>query len=194
MLRFTFTRNWNCLIAVVAMAFLTAGCSNSSQSINEGDVVFAGGFQTDSRDGGRPVKLIAAALGVETQVFRDAFSGVTPAKGGGPSGSEAKANKKVLMDALEKHGVTNERLDEVSNYYRYRPQTGELWKHTPAVAKAIAKDGKVIEIEITNPGSGYLSTPTAKLNGYDNVKLEVELEFNTELKQNGKVRAIRIVN
>ncbi len=47
-----------------------------------------------------PVALIAAALGVESQVFRDAFSGVHPARGRGPTDAEARANKQVLMAAL----------------------------------------------------------------------------------------------
>lgn len=178
---------------VILLTLFVIGCANSSRPTEKGDVLFTGGYETDSRDGGRPVNLIAAALDVAPQVFRDAFSGVTPAKGGGPTHSQAQANKKVLMDALGKHGVTNERLDEVSNYYRYRPESGELWQHTPATAKAIIKDGKITGIEITDPGSGYLSTPSVKLIGYEDIELEIELEFGTDLNQNVKVSSIRIV-
>ena len=52
-------------------------------------VVFSGGHETDGRDGGRPVILIAAALKVKPEVFRAAFSGVHPARGGGPSGQSS---------------------------------------------------------------------------------------------------------
>src|SRR5688500_17958881 len=45
-------------------------------------VTISGGHQTDARDNGRPVVLIAAALGVPTEVFRTALSGVTPAENG----------------------------------------------------------------------------------------------------------------
>jgi len=33
----------------------------------------------------------------------------------GPTPSAARDNKKVLMDALGPYGISNERLDEVSN-------------------------------------------------------------------------------
>lgn len=181
------------LLAIGAAALFALGCAGSSNSNPQtGDVVFTGGYETDSRDGGRPVKLIAAALDVKAQVFRDAFSGVTPAQGGGPTHSEAQANKKVLMDALGKHGVTNDRLDEVSNYYRYRPQAGEMWTHTPCKAKATIKDGKVIGIEIIDAGSGYLSAPSATIKGFEDVQLNVELDFNTNLKTNGRISSITI--
>src|SRR5437588_6288417 len=87
-------------------------------------VTFTGGHEIDPRDHGRPVALIAAALGVKPEIFRDAFSRVTPAKNGKPTGDEARRNKEILMKALGPHGITNERLDEVSNYYRYQPQKG----------------------------------------------------------------------
>src|SRR2546429_5507803 len=88
-------------------------------------VTFSGGHGTDPKDGGRPVVLVAAALGVKPEVFREAFSGVTPARGGKPSKEEARRNKAALMKVLKPHGVTNERLDEVSDYYRYQPQRRE---------------------------------------------------------------------
>src|SRR4051794_34511931 len=45
-------------------------------------VVFSGGHETNLRDHGRPVVLVAGALGVPAQVFRDAFSHVRPAPAG----------------------------------------------------------------------------------------------------------------
>ena len=122
-------------------------------------VKFSGGHETDPRDGGRPVVLVAAALGVEPEVFREAFSGVTPARGGPPSPQEARCNKAALMKVLRPHGVTNERLDQVSDYYRYRPQRGELWPTTPAEAHAVVENGKVKQVVVTSPGSGTARPP-----------------------------------
>ncbi|HZK82980.1 MAG TPA: hypothetical protein VFC46_17990 [Humisphaera sp.] len=45
-------------------------------------VTLTGGFETDPRDHGRPVVLIAAALNVSSDIFRDAFSHVTPPPAG----------------------------------------------------------------------------------------------------------------
>ena len=42
-------------------------------------IIFTGGHDTVGQDRGRPVILIAAALNVPPQVFRDAFSHVHPA-------------------------------------------------------------------------------------------------------------------
>ena len=61
-----------------------------------GTVVFRGGYETDPRDKGRPVVLIASALGVKPEVFRDAFSKVKPARNGQPTPEHARANKQVL--------------------------------------------------------------------------------------------------
>lgn len=163
-----------------------------SQNEPAGTVIIDGGYETDPRDHGRPVALIAAALGVESQVFRDAFSNVNPARSGAPTEARARANKKVLLDALGKHGVTNERLDEVSNYYRYQPGLGNLWKHTPAQATAVIKEGKVTEIKIVNPGSGYLSTPKVSIAGYPDVRIQVKLAFGKNLSTNGTIQSLTI--
>src|SRR5690606_28900096 len=75
-------------------------------------VVFSEGHDTDPRDKGRPVVLVAGALGVTPEVFRDAFSKVRPAgPDRGPTGEEARANKAALMAVLGKHGITNDQLD-----------------------------------------------------------------------------------
>lgn len=157
-------------------------------------MLFNGGYETDPRDHGRPVKLIAAALGVEAQVFRDAFSNVNPAQNGAPTEARARTNKKVLLDALSKHGVTNERLDEVSNYYRYQPGRGNLWKHTPASATAIIKEGKVTGFEITNAGSGYLTPPTVTVAGHPDLRVKATLEFSKEFRTNGSIKSLTIEN
>jgi len=164
-----------------------------SENAPAGSAIFTGGYETDPRDHGRPVTLIAAALGVESQVFRDAFSNVKPARNGAPTEARARANKKVLLDALGKHGVTNDRLDEVSNYYRYQPGRGELWKHTPASAMAIIQDGKVTGFKITSPGSGYMTPPTVTVAGHDEIQVKATLEFGKDIRNNGSLKSLTIV-
>lgn len=157
-------------------------------------VTFSGGHETDPRDRGRPVILIGSALGVTAEIFRDAFSGVHPVGPGkgGPSREEAQANKKVLMDKLGKYGITNERLDEVSNFYRYPPGSRELWKNTPAIANALVKDGAVTGFEIVSGGAGYTSPPTVTVPGISGVTAKVELAFGKKFETNGSVSAIKL--
>ena len=155
-------------------------------------VTFSGGHEIGKDDFGRPVALIAAALAVKPEVFREAFSGVTPSRGRGPTGEEARRNKAALLKVLGPHGVTNERLDEVSDYYRFRPQNGELWPNTPAKAHAIVSAGKVVRIVVTQPGSGYSSVPTAKVAGFNDLELKPILSFSKDLKKNGGVQKVEL--
>src|SRR5438552_17072723 len=157
-------------------------------------VTFSGGHAIGEKDFGRPVVLIAAALEVKPEVFRNAFSGVTPAKGRKPSPDEARKNKAALLKVLAPHGVTNERLDEVSDYYRFRPDRGELWPTTAAKAHAIVEGGKIREIVVTNPGSGYCSPPEVKVEGFEGVEFKVTLGFSKELKKNGAIEAVEILS
>jgi hypothetical protein len=159
---------------------------------NEVPLDFSGGHEIAKGDYGRPVPLIAAALEVQPDEFRKAFSGVTPAKGRGPSGDEARKNKSALMKVLKPLGVTNDRLDEVSNYYRFRPQNGELWKTSAAKGYAVVEDGKVKKVVITEAGSGYCSTPKVAIRGMDEVSLKITLHFDRELKKNGSVEKIEV--
>lgn len=163
------------------------------EDAEEGTVLFRGGYDTKRVDRGRPVKLIAAALGVEEEVFREAFSGVRPSQDGPPSEGEARRNKDVLMEALAKHGVTNDRLDEVSNFYRYRPGRDQLWKHEAAAAELVLQDGKPVEIKVTRPGFGYMTPPEIVVAGYPDLKVEAELEFSEDLQQNGSIKTLKIV-
>jgi hypothetical protein len=127
-------------------------------------VTISGGHETDPLDNGRPVVLIAAALGVPTDVFREAFSGVSPAGAGQNVDSErATANKAALLSVLGSYGVTNDELDTVSNFYRYVASDGELWSHRDATAVAVVEDGVVTGFVITDPGFGYSSPPTITL-------------------------------
>lgn len=132
-------------------------------------LVFSGGHEIGKNDFGRPVVLIAAGLGVKPDEFRRAFSGVTPAKGRGPTGDEARKNKEALMKVLGPLGVTNDRLDEVSNFYRYRPQDGELWKNAPAKGYAVVGGGKVKKVVVTEPGAGHSSPPKVTVKGLEQV-------------------------
>ncbi len=155
-------------------------------------VVFSGGHDTDPRDGGRPVVLIAAALGVPPEVFREAFSHVHPANTNvGPSSGQARDNKRALMDALGKYGVTNDRLDEVSNYYRYVRARGELWPVKAAVANALVKDGIITGFEVISGGSGYSSPPSVTVPGARG-SARVALSFGRNFTANGAVSAITL--
>ena len=55
-------------------------------------VTFSGGHETYPRDHGRPVVLVAAALNVKPEVFRKAFSGVTP---GGAADQRVTSNAAI---------------------------------------------------------------------------------------------------
>ncbi len=156
-------------------------------------VTISGGYETDPRDKGRPVILIAAALGVSEDTFREAFSHVTPAGAGQePDPGQVNLNKKALLDALEPYGVTNQRLDEVSNYYRYNASAGETWPRTPATATAIVENGVVTGFVITNPGSGYSSVPTVTVSGAGDVSATATVSYTTDFAANGSLTAITL--
>jgi hypothetical protein len=130
---------------------------------------------------------------VPDQVFRDTFKNVHPAKrDGGPTDAEARANKEALLAGLSPYGVTDERLNEVSNYYRYRRSAGELWKNTPAKAFAMVKNGVVTSVTITDAGSGYSSPPTISIAGATVSNLTAKLAFGTDFATNGSIKEIKI--
>jgi hypothetical protein len=155
-------------------------------------LLFSGGHETDRRDHGRPVMLVAAALEVKTEVFREAFSGVTPSRNGPPSDEEARRNKAALMKVLQPLGVTDERLNEVSNRYRYQPQKGQLWTHTEATGHAVVENGEIKEIVVDEPGSGYSTPPTVTVEGMAKVQLKVTLKFCKDLNTNGSVASVTV--
>jgi hypothetical protein len=157
-------------------------------------VVFSGGHDTEGVDHGRPVILIANALGVKPEVFREAFSHVHPAGpgSGGPSDAEARQNKAALMNALGKYGITNERLNQVSNYYRYASWNGGIWKNTPATADALVKNGAVVGYEITSGGAGYTAPPTVSVPNVKGATAKVEIAFSKTMEINGAVSSITI--
>ena len=174
-------------VASVCLMSTTAGAAETKVP-----VTISGGHETDPQDKGRPVVLVAGALGVKPEVFREAFSGVTPSKNGPPSGAEARKNKAALMKVLAPHGITNERLDEVSDHYRYRPQAGELWPTSDAKAVAIIEDGAIKRIEVTNAGAGYSSVPKMTVKGFESTKLDATLSFDKDFKKNGSLKSITV--
>lgn len=174
--------------------------SNNSNSNSENNVInvkislsINGGYDTDPRDHGRPVVLIAAALNVPPEVFREAFSHVTPAPAGQePDPAQVQLNKEALLKVLSPYGVTNDRLDEVSNYYRYNGSAGETWTRTPAKLAVIVTDGKLTGIKIINGGSGYSSTPTITITGAEGATAIAVVSYGTDFDTNGSITAITL--
>jgi hypothetical protein len=177
-----------CGIALFVMMTSTSLCAESTKA----PVTFSGGHDIGKNDFGRPVTLMAAALGVKPEEFRKAFSGVMPARGRGPTGDEARRNKEALMRVLAPLGVSNKRMDEVADYYRFRPQDGELWPTKPAEAYAIVDGDQIKRIVVTKPGSGYSSPPKARVQGFESVRLETKLTFVKDLKKNGGVQSVAL--
>jgi hypothetical protein len=174
------------------LSILGLACSEAQKrsDITRVPVVFSGGHETDLRDHGRPVVLIAGALGVPPEVFRDAFSRVHPANPEkGPAPAEAQANKAALLATLAKYGVTNERLDQVSDYYRYDARRHEIWPTQPAVAYAMVQNGKIVGYEIVNGGAGYSSNPNITVPGFPDHAL-AELAYGKSVEKNGSIRSI----
>ena len=155
--------------------------------------VITGGHATDLRDHGRPVILVASALGVDPEVFRDAFSRVKPAPAGEqPDPAQVQLNKQALLDTLEPYGVTNDRLDEVSNFYRYNGRNGGLWRHTPASVTATLHNGFVTGFTIVNAGAGYTTAPAISVPGQPGLKVIATLSFGPDLARNGSLKEIKL--
>jgi hypothetical protein len=156
-------------------------------------LIFSGGYETDPQDRGRPVVLIAAALKVPAEVFRKAFSNVRPAPAGqAPEPGQVQKNKQALLESLGPYGVTNDRLDTVSNYYRYNRSRGEMWRTTSAAGYVTVRNGAVTGVTLTAPGSGYSSPPTVSIASQPDVKLTTTLAFGPDFAANGSVKEIKI--
>lgn len=200
----TTTRILPLATVLLAAGLALAGCSAASApgsaatpsasadpvTAAEVTVTISGGLETDPVDNGRPVVLIAAALGVPTEVFREAFSGVTPSTDGEPTGAEAQANKAALLAVLGPYGITNDQLDTVSNYYRYMGAAGEIWPNTPATAEAIVEDGVVTGVRVLTAGAGYSSAPAITLSTGQTAT--ADLAYGTDVATNGSIRAITL--
>jgi hypothetical protein len=181
-------------LLLAAWPCLADDAGGASAAVTQVPLVFAGGHDTDPRDHGRPVMLVAAALKVPSDVFREAFTHVQPAPPGqnGPTPDEARANKRALMDALAPYGVTNDRLDEVSNRYRYRRDRGEMWPTAEATGYATVSNGMVTGFVVTSPGYGYSSPPTVSVKGMPDTQAVATLSFDTDFAKNGSVQSIAL--
>jgi hypothetical protein len=159
-------------------------------------VVFDGGHDTDRADHGRPVALIAAALKVPDAVFRETFTHVRPAgpASNGPTDAEARQNKAALLAGLSPYGVTDDRLNEVSNYYRYmRRNPGDLWQHRDATAFAVVNaQTKILRFDLVDAGAGYTTAPNARVDGLPDLAVTVKLVFGTDLATNGSIQSLAV--
>jgi hypothetical protein len=178
---------------LLTCGLLTLGAATAWGASTQVKVVVSGGYATDSRDGGRPIILVASGLGVPAPVFRTAFSGVTPAPGGAePDPAQVQLNKAALLRVLAPYGVTNERLDTVSNYYRYLQSAGQTWTHVAAAATATVRNGKIVSVKLTRAGAGYSSVPTFRVAGHPEVRLVATVAYGTDLATNGRVASLRL--
>jgi hypothetical protein len=149
-------------------------------------VVFTGGYDTN------PLTMAARWLWSRG---RSAFRRVKPAPAGeAPDPAQVRLNKQALLDTLEPYGVTNDRLDAMSNYYRYNRSRGEWWRHRRASAYALVRHGVITGFDIINPGSGYSSAPQISVPGYSDVSATATLTFGPDFAQNGSIKAIKLAN
>jgi hypothetical protein len=181
---------------VVALGGVGGAGTTAAAAAVQGKVVklrIIGGHATDPRDNGRPVVLIAAALGVPAEVFRTAFSSVTPAAAGEePDPAQVQRNKAALLAVLAPYGVTNERLDAVSNHYRYQGSAGELWTRKAATAQAVLRGGKVVSVKLLSAGAGYSSTPKVTVPGVPDAVVKATVGHGTDMSANGGVTALKV--
>lgn len=154
-------------------------------------VEFSGGRETQPEDNGHPVTLIANALDITPQVFREAFFQFVPdAENTDTDGW--KQHLPEMMKILGPHGVTEARLTEVLDYYAGTRAGGATWPLEPAIAWATVKDGKITGFEVTTGGAGYNSPPTVNVAGHDTSGVKAELSGSNSLKQNGAVSGIQL--
>ena len=75
-------------------------------------------------DPNRPVKAVAAELGVTPLQFATCFAGVTPARDASElNGAKERSNKAILLPCLQQANpsITNDMLDRVMDKYRKGP-------------------------------------------------------------------------
>jgi hypothetical protein len=184
------------VLTAVAGALASGGAAltvaQASPTTTHVPVRITGGHTTDSRDAGRPVVLVAAGLGVPTEVFRRAFSQVSPAAAGEePDPDQVQRNKAALLKVLAPYGVTNEDLDRVSDFYRYNGTTGGMWTHSAAKATATVRDGRVVSVRVVSGGAGYSSPPTLKVPGTA-TPLKASVVYGKTLSTNGRIGTVTI--
>ena len=172
-------------VLAVSVGLGSAACNADEKKV---PVRFSSGHQIGTKDFGRPIVLIAAALGVKPEVFREAFSGVTPAQGRGPMRDEVRKNKAALLKVLEQHGREQRASRRVFGLLRLSARAGEVWPTTAAKAEAIVVDGQIRRIVITDPGSGYCSSPDVKVEGFSEAEFKATLALGKDLKKKGAYR------
>ena len=127
-------------------------------------------------------------------VFRETFSHVHPAGpgSGGPTDAEARQNKAALMKGLSPYGVTDDRINTVSNYYRYMKRNhDDLWQHREAVAFAVVNaDGKVVRFDLPDSGAGYTTPPKVTIAELPGITVIAKLKFGTDLTTNGSIESL----
>jgi len=118
---------------------------------------------------------------------------VKPAPAGTiPGHQRVQENKAKLMRVLGPKGITNDRLDEVSDYYRYNRRFEKLWRTRPASIYAVVDEGDVIGFKIIDGGAGYTTSPSVSIPGVNTFNATVNLSFGTDLSTNGAVTAVSI--
>jgi hypothetical protein len=180
-------------LGVVWAAVAVAVAPTLTHAESAPTVKVSGGHATKPVDSGRPVILVASALGVPESVFRYAFSKVTPAPAGSePDPDQVNKNKEALLSVLGPYGVTNEDLDRVSNQYRYNQSADEMWPAKAAVLRATMRNGKVTGIRVVSGGSGYTSTPKISVAGHPEVKAKAKLAYSKTFARNGRIVSVQV--
>jgi hypothetical protein len=168
----------------------TAPSASAARTVT---VTISGGHATKAVDNGRPVVLVAGALGVPPKVFRHAFSLVTPAPAGTePDPAQVDRNKAALLGVLGPYGVSNDQLDRASNHYRYDRGAGGSWPRTAALLKATVAGGRIVRLTIVRGGSGYSSMPALTVPGVAGVRIRATLAFSRQFAANGRISALSI--
>jgi hypothetical protein len=177
------------LLPGVAACGGSAGSASATRTVA---VTVSGGFVLGADDYGRPVPLYASMLGVTPAVFRQAFAGVRPDTAHDPSAAQQQTNKGALMSVLAAYDVTNARLDEVANYYRFDGTRGQTWPHRAARVEAVVSGGRVVSVRILDAGAGCTQSPTLTVPGYPATTLTATVEFTRSFATNGQVAAVAI--
>lgn len=69
------------------------------------------------------------------------------------------------------------------------PATAVITTTTPG---GTTENGKIKKLLTTDPGSGYSSTPTATVAGFEKVEFRVSVHFDQDLKKNGSIDTLKV--
>ena len=110
-------------LTIAAVAFLAASLNTHAETkplpkdVTRVPVNFSGGHETDPRDHGRSVVLVASALGVTSEVFRAAFSNVHPAGPGSGGPSQVRGLRAVVKINQHQRATVSEKYFHCSDYH-----------------------------------------------------------------------------